>query len=312
VALADKIISRDGVLMLFSITPPRQETPPEDVRRIADVTIERLRPLDLDGLILYDIDDESDRNPDERPFPYLPTMDPAHFLAHHLGAWDRPVIVYRCVGKYDEWTLKNWLVEQDTDRVLSVFVGASSSSKQVQTALPDAHAVWQDNRPELVLGGVAIPERHSRRADEHLRMVRKQESGCSYFVTQVVYDAGAAKNMVSDYYYTCRDRGLQPVPVIFTLAVCGSSKTLAFLEWLGVGIPGWLRNDLAYAGDPLTTSYGQCVTTARDLAAFSRRLGAPYGFNVESVSIRQAEIDASVQLAAHLSADSGGHPFTRR
>jgi hypothetical protein len=30
--------------------------------------LERLRPVSLDGLVLYDIDDESDRNPEERPF----------------------------------------------------------------------------------------------------------------------------------------------------------------------------------------------------------------------------------------------------
>jgi hypothetical protein len=38
----------------------------------------------IDGLVLYDIDDESDRNPNERPFPFLPTMDPAKYLARDL------------------------------------------------------------------------------------------------------------------------------------------------------------------------------------------------------------------------------------
>jgi len=35
-------------------------------------------------------------------------------------------------------------------------------------------------------------------------------------------------------------------------------------------------------------------------STFCRRLGAPYGFNVESVSIRRTEIDASVRLAERL------------
>jgi hypothetical protein len=39
------------------------------------------------------------------------------------------------------------------------------------------------------------------------------------------------------------------------------------------------------------------VASARDLIAFCRRLGLPFGFNIESVSIRKAEIDASVALA---------------
>jgi hypothetical protein len=36
------------------------------------------------------------------------------------------------------------------------------------------------------------------------------------------------------------------------------------------------------------------------LAGHCRELELPFGFNVESVSIRKAEIEASVALAAHL------------
>ncbi|WP_166356145.1 methylenetetrahydrofolate reductase [Phytoactinopolyspora limicola] len=306
--LTERLSNRDSRLLLFSITPPRRTTQPDDAQRIADITVERLRTIDVDGLILYDIDDESDRNPEERPFPYLPTMDPGYFHTHHLAAWDRPVVVYRCVGKYDEATLKNWLTEQDPRRVASVFVGASSSSKAVHVSLRDAQALRRDVRPDLPLGAVAIPERHSRGADEHLRMLRKQESGCAFFVTQVVYDADAAKSMVSDYHYECAARRVRPVPVIFTLSVCGSLKTLAFLEWLGVDVPRWMRNDLDHTDAPLTTSYDHCAETAHQLAAFCERLGIPYGFNVESVSIRRAEIDASVDLATHLRREHPRHP----
>ena len=286
--------------LMFSITPPRSTTSPADAQRIADVTIERLRPLDLDALVVYDIDDESDRNPDERPFPYLPTQDPGEFHARHLADWDRPVIVYRCVGKYDPSELEAWLAAQDARQVSTVFVGASSSSKQVRTSLPEAHRLWRTTRPELPLGGVAIPERHSSTGLEHQRMLRKQRDGTSFFVSQVVYDADAAKSLVSDYHYACLDLGYEPAPLIFTLSVCGSLKTLAFLEWLGVDIPRWMRNDLERSDDPLSASFDHCLATARELAGFCRRLGAPYGFNVESVSIRRAEIEASVRLAERL------------
>jgi hypothetical protein len=259
----------------------------------------RLGPLDLDGLILYDIDDESDRNPQERPFPYLPTMDPATFHAEHLADWHRPVIIYRCVGKYREADLRAWLQSTDVKRVSSVFVGTSSSRKAVHTRLPQAHALRADVRPDLLLGGVTIPERGP---DEHLRMLAKQGQGCAYFISQVIYDVDTTKSMVSDYFYACADRQLRPRPVLFTQSVCGSLKTLAFLQWLGVGVPRWLENALRRAADPLAESYDQCVANARELMTFCRRLGMPFGFNVESVSIRKVEIEASVALAAELSA----------
>jgi hypothetical protein len=40
--------------------------------------------------------------------------------------------------------------------------------------------------------------------------------------------------------------------------------------------------------------------TAIELIAFCRRVGVPFGLNVESVSIRKVEIEATVRLAARL------------
>lgn len=298
--LRRRLTERDGEFLFFALTPPRRATSPEKAQEIAEVTTGRLGALDLDGLVLYDIDDESDRNPEERPFPFLPTMDPAHYLSQYLKSWDRPAVVYRAVGKYAEPDLRSWLETQDPDRVLSVFVGASSRDKPVATSLPLAQALRFEVRPELLLGGVAIPERHTRGGDEHLRLLAKQEAGCSFFVTQVVYDLNAAKSLVSDYGYECADRGLAPVPIVFTFSVCGSMKTLEFLKWLGVDVPRWIQNELRHAEDTLEASFEQALATARELIAYCRHLGVPFGINVESVSNRRAEIESSVDLAARL------------
>lgn len=295
-SLRTRLTDAESGVVLFGITPPRLSTTPERVREITAATLARLDHLAVDGLALYDIDDESDRNPEERPFPYLPTMDPATYQAEYLGEWNRPVVVYRCVGKYTEAELRTWLRTVDADQVLSVFVGASSRGKAVRTLLPNAQALRRDVRPDLLLGGVAITERPG----EHLRLIAKQEAGCAYFISQIIYSADAAKSMVSDYYYACHERQLEPRPVLFTLSVCGSVKTLAFLKWLGVDIPRWLENSLLHAADTLAESYEHCVANAEDLIAFCRRLGIPFGFLVESVSIRKVEIEASVALAAEL------------
>lgn len=289
-----------GGMLLFSITPPKSSTTAADRTRIAGVTLERLAPLDLDGLILYDIDDEADRAGDDRPFPFLSTVDPADYYAAHLGAWTKPVVVYRSVGKYATEELGPWLDQVDPDRQLGVFVGAPSRDRPVRTTLSDAQRLRLDRRPELLLGSVMITERHTARGDEHLRMLAKQEAGCSFFVSQVIYDVDNTRSVLSDYHYGCRERGERPVPVVFTLAMCGSLKTLEFLQWLGVQVPRWLQNELSYADDPLPVSYQHCLHAAEDLASFCRRLGLPYGFNVESVSIRRAEIEAAVELAGQL------------
>lgn len=306
-ALISAATERQRPLLLFSLTPPRRTVAEERLDRIAEVTVERLRPLDLDALILYDLTDESDRTDTERPFPYLPTMDPARFHTDHLHGWDGPAVIYRSVGKYDEAELASWFAGQDPERVATVLVGASASDAEVRTALPTAQRIWHEStslggRGPIPMGGVAIPERHAARLDEHERMLRKQAAGCSFFVTQVVYDVDAARDLVSDYHYGCIDAGVPAVPVVFTLSVCGSLRTLEFLQWLGVRLPRWVHNELERSDDPLAVSYRQCFTIATELADFCTRLGVPYGFNVESVSNRRTEIETSVRLAAELGA----------
>jgi len=300
VDLVHRVSSCQGDFVLYAITPPRQSTPAERLPEIAKATIERLARLDIDGLVLYDIDDESSRNPAERPFPFSPTVDPSEYRAHYLQAWQRPVIVYRAVGKYRREDLRNWISEQDPLRTLTVIVGAASSGVAPAVSLARAQAMGADLNPDLLLGGVAIPERHSRRENEHLRLIAKQQVGCRFFVTQIVYDLNAAKNLVSDYRYECESRGLDPVPLVFTVSVCGSMKTLEFLRWLGVDVPRWIENDLRHATNPLAASLEQAATTAVELIDYCRRLGVPFGLNVESVSIRREEIEASVELAAQL------------
>jgi len=300
VDLQRRIIALRGEFLLFALTPPRLSTTPEKAQEIADITFERLDPLGVDGLILYDIDDEADRTPEERPFPFLPTIDPADYLDRHLKSWRTPVVVYRATAKYTEKELRDWIGSQDTANRLAVFVGASSREKRVTTTLRRAQQLRTEVGRDLLLGAVAISERHTRKGDEHLGLVAKQEAGCSFFVTQVVYDVNAAKNLVSDYAYECRDRGLDPIPIVFTMSVCGSMKTLEFLRWLGVDVPRWIENDLRHAEDTLDASVEHAEATALELMSFCRRLGVPFGINVESVSIRRVEIEASVRLAEGL------------
>lgn len=272
---------------------------PERLQTIADSTLRRLETVDPDGVILYDVAEENDRNPDQRPFPFLPTVDPADYLADYLE-WRGWTIVYRSVGKYPESTFQEWLASQPHDRTMSVLVGSSSSQHVGLTSLRRAYALHAEVKPDLTIGGVVIPERHAAKADEHLRMLDKQVAGCSFFVSQVLYDVNAAKNLVSDYRDECDARGIRPCPIAFTLSVCGSVKTLEFLTWLGVQVPRWIQRDLIRADDTLGASYDHSLAVAADILAYCRRLGVPVGLNVESVSTRRVEIDAAMRLAAEV------------
>ncbi|CAM3913776.1 5,10-methylenetetrahydrofolate reductase [Janibacter anophelis] len=282
-------------VLLFGLTPPRAETDPERITEIAERTLARVEALPVDALVLYDITDEADRNDQPRPFPFAAMLDPGDYLCQQLSRWDRPAIIYRAVGKYGQDELSAWL-RSAPDNVLTVFVGSSSSQEQVRTTLTRALELHREVRPSLPLGSVTIPERHATRGDEHERLLTKQRAGSSFFVSQIVYDITAAKNLASDYRYAVASDDLDPAPLIFTLSLCGSAKTLSFLEWLGVDVPTWVRNEIVHADDPLQWSTVHALNAARELSSFCRYLGIPFGFNIESVSSRKVEIEAAVEL----------------
>jgi hypothetical protein len=113
--------------------------------------------------------------------------------------------------------------------------------------------------------------------------------------------------LVSQYYYHCRQENLEIAPLIFTFTPCGSVATLKLIEWLGVSVPVWVRNEIEYAGADgeraaLEMSLDLCVDAVRDIARFCLTKGIPFGCNVESVSIRKNEVMASFELVKRVEA----------
>ena len=92
VDLQRRIVERRGRVPALCPDTATSGDLPGESQQIADVTLKRLQALDLDGLVLYDIDDESDRNPEERPFPFLPTMDPAEYLSSTSTTGTSPLL----------------------------------------------------------------------------------------------------------------------------------------------------------------------------------------------------------------------------
>lgn len=294
--LVDKIKNRETNILLYGITPPKKGTEAGRITEIAGRQMARLQPYDIDGLILYDIQDEASRTAEERPFPFIETLDPYDYSQRQLAALAVPKIIYRAVGKYTPDELAEFLNQASPKETLTVFVGASSRSQPVTLTLPKAYRLKMETGSDLLLGGVTIPERHTSKGDEHLRVFEKIAQGCRFFVSQGVYDINASKNLLSEYYYYGQEHGIPLVPIIFTLTPCGSEKTLQFMKWLGISIPKWLENELIHSPDTIDRSLEFCERNWLELKAFADEKGIPIGCNVESVAIRKAEVDASIEL----------------
>lgn len=295
--LTDKIKNRESGIVVYGITPPKTGHDDEKVRDIAAKQIERLQNQNIDGLILYDIQDEAERTAQQRPFPFIETLNGFDYSEQYLSELNIPKIVYRASGKYTASELESFLTQPSAEDYLTVFVGAASSSADAgHLSLKQAYELKAASASTMLLGGVTIPERHQAKGDEQKRVFQKMAQGCSFFVSQGVYDVNASKNFLSDYYYYGQENNIPLVPVLLTLTPCGSAKTLDFMKWLGISIPRWLENELVHSQDILQKSIDYSEQSWLELKDFADEKGIPIGCNIESVAIRKVEVDASIEL----------------
>jgi hypothetical protein len=282
--------------LAYGITPPKLELGSTRLLEVAERQRIRISELPVDALVVYDIQDESLRTDATRPFPYSPCVPSVDYALSNLSGLEIPKIVYQCVGALGEHQLASNLRRLALGPHLAVLVGAASQRQVQSFSLRDGYALRRQVAPTLPLGGVLIAERHQKTRSEHQRVLSKAQAGVEFFVTQAVYSALESKNVLSDLAIHCEDSGTPAPYVMVTLSPCGSTRTLEFLQWLGVSIPRYLENDLRRAKDILGTSLDICSEILADLVEFSKGHRIALGCNVESVSLSKVEIEASVEL----------------
>jgi hypothetical protein len=290
------IVNEKSGTVIYGITPPKAKTEKEKLLTIAENRTKRINTLNCDGLIVYDIQDESNRAKERRPFEYFPTLDPLSYTIDMHGNIACEKIIYHVVGKYTRDEFIERLILANENNFHSVFVGAASKHQPTRIELSDAYKIWKSYAGNGLLGGVVIPERHHSKNDEHLRIIEKQKSGCSFFVSQCVCNLEMTKNFISDYCYAIEDENYRKSYFIFTLSICGTLETLKLMNWLGIDIPKWMKNDLSRGKDIVKESISQNIKIAEEIKKYCQEKDLCCGFNVESVSPKKIEIDAAIEL----------------
>lgn len=289
--LKAKLPDPGQTVLLYGTTPPRLGTPPEAIAATADKLAARLAGLPLDGIVVYDIQDETGRTAVARPFPLVRTVDPRDYAKF----FRLPAIVYKALGTMDEAQWRAWL-DESTGRVafLSI-VGRPASGARYPLPLSRAIRIAAESRG-FIVGGVVIAERHDESRSEAARLLAKSIQGCGYFISQTVYHAPPTQRLLADYLRDCRGAGTDPQRVILTFAPCGREKTLAFMRWLGVNVSAQTERAILGAAQPLAKSIEICRDNLRRILDGAYAGQIPLGVNVESVSINRDEIDASIDL----------------
>lgn len=279
-------------------TPPKIDTPIENVELIADKLLERIKDIDIDGFIVYDIQDEDSRTSAPRPFPFKSTHDPRHYSSILNKKSLRPVITYKSVGQTPETSFDQWLNDAWNNYGVRelVLVGSPSKNNKVQMTLSEGYKTAVNNRNNYFLGGVTIAERHAKKGNEHERLIEKHQQGCNFFISQAIYNPQETIDILTRYAIECKKRDLKPQRIILTFSPCGSDKTLQFIEWLGVSVPEATSLRILNAKNPLHESIKICCNSLNQILDAVIDYDLPLGLNIESLTNRKEEINGSILL----------------
>ncbi len=297
-SLQEKIEDSNQGVYLIGTTPPKIGTDKAQLKTIAEKLLGRLHEIEYDGVIIYDIQDESSRTNQARPFPFRQTVDPREYSNLLRGLSHLDVITYKSVAQRSANEFKDWLSETKNDYDLKniVLVGSPSSIGDIKLSLPDAYKTLAEQSDDFFLGGVTIAERHSNKRNEHERLIEKTAQGCKFFISQAVYDAQATIELITSYARSCKTQGLEPKRLILTFTPCGGEKTLEFMQWLGISVPEATKWRMLDANNTLSESVRICRENLDLILKSCAHLNVPLGLNIESLTNRKEEIDASINL----------------
>lgn len=68
------------------------------------------------------------------------------------------------------------------------------------------------------------------------------------------------------------------------------------MEWLGISVPEATKHRILDAQEPLAESIRVCRNALEQIIDIALPLGVPLGLNIESLTNRKEEIDASIKL----------------
>ena len=258
--LKDKIKQGKSGIILYGLTPPKISLSSDEAKEIALKQLQRLEGIKIDGLVIYDLQDESNRNSNNRTFEFVRTINPEIYAKDYLQNRYEAVI-YKAVGNYDRDEFRDFLLTYNS--AISVFVGASSANDTPKLSLNEAYKMKKEIANSLTLGGICIPERHMKKHNEDLRVASKRLKGCEFFITQAVYDIETA---------------------------------LEFMQWLGISISELSKRRIFDSNDPLENSVKLSLDMFEFLYKYGQTKGVSVGANVESISTRKVEIEASIKL----------------
>ena len=146
------------------------------------------------------------------------------------------------------------------------------------------------------VGNIAIPQR----AGEAHRMLAKTRAGASFFTTQLLFDAEAARDVLLRYDLLCRQASLPPAAVLLSVAPIADDEDAEFVRWLGADLPESAERAILEGDEQgaarRSVEIAVAVWESVTKMARAEHLSVPVGVNVEQISARHLEVAGTLLL----------------
>ena len=294
-SFADLIRSAERPPLTYTLVPPPQAAARTELDAVALALQRLLETAPVDAVHVPEVRPDP-RSPRTTFVPKLAPRAFARAMAQRLTdspEWllDRGIIDHHWT--HQEYWLRRTIHDQRLSSLMLIG-GASHEIRYPGLSVTDAaqriRAIYGEH---VCLGGIAIPTR----AGELERLMAKTEAGLDLFVTQILGEADSTCQLLVDYHCACAERGVQPRPMVLSLAPVGHRSDIELLEAWGVRFHRRWRRHL------VSSSLGvgwRSVDMALDLldrimtSAEREAPSVPLGINVEHVRPRNLESSAEL------------------
>lgn len=304
--LSKKLIQAESGVCLYSLTPPSENMSNEKLYDLSRRRAARISTLDIDGISIYDVQEEKERTGEKRTFQYRPALNPLEYGQIMRKFTENEQLIYLVSGKYSESELE--LIFRDNPGKLFILVGSPSKKSEPLTTLYRALEISQLFYSPI--GSVCIGERHQKGGNEVERMLAKEDRGVDFFISQCVFKNSLYKNLLYDYKRESSILNHSLKPVILTFSPVGDRNSLEFMKWLGIEFDDEFLLGVPESDSFLKYSLEYLEKIGKDLIDFAFDNNIPIGLNFESIIGRRAEVLASLKLAESLSDYLKTHSFS--
>jgi len=276
--------------LFFEPVPPPARTPAHrsEERTAAVVRLVESVPR-VDALVVPELVDENHEGQ-----PHYRSGDPREYARTLAERTGREVIVNKVVAHLpDVPAVERW-AQETVERGVRHVVLVGGSSRYIPYPGPPVAEANRLCRPAFAaaggsIGNIAILQR----AGEAHRMLAKTRAGASFFTTQLLFDTGAAREVLLRYDLLCRQASLPPAAVLLSVAPIADDEDAEFVRWLGADLPDSVERAILEGEerDAAPRSVAMAVSVWEEVRrmAHLEGLSVPIGVNVEQVSARHLE-----------------------